>query len=143
MFLFLGWSLCSKDLKQWTSVTVQDFIKQAADGTPSRGEDRLTPKEWPQSLLSSPFDTFYCLLLEPALCKTGLVPAVDEEGSVIFPTRGSHSSSAFSVILFSWAFSFLCLPFSCRFLTAILNFSLYSNYLTHVSIIDSTMDLEW
>ena len=125
----------------------------------SRGEGRPTPKEWPQPLLSSHFYTFYLLLLEPALCKTGLVPAVDGEGSMFFPTRGSHSSlqnflssshqrfplqsSEFSVILFSWAFSFLFLPFGCHFLTAILNFFLYSNYLTHVSIINSTMDLEW
>ena len=108
----------------------------------SRGEGRPTPKEWPQPHLSSLFYTFYLLLLEPALCKTGLVPTVDEEGSVFFLTRGSHSSlQNFLSSSFHGLFPFfVCLLAAA---TAILNFFLYSNYLTHVSIINSTMDLEW
>ena len=48
--IFLVLSHCNKDLKWWTSVTVQlrlSFIWQAKDSTLSRHESGLTPKEKP------------------------------------------------------------------------------------------------
>ena len=50
----------------YSSVTVQSFIRQVKESTPSRREGGLTPKERPQSNLASSFYTFCLLLAEPA-----------------------------------------------------------------------------
>ena len=82
-------SHCSKNLKQWTSVTAQlqlGFIWQPKESTPSRCEGGPTPKEKPQSILAFSFYTFVSSLLWVWPLQIGLA----KKGHVCF-TLSSHS----------------------------------------------------
>lgn len=130
-FLSLGLSHCSKDMKQWTSViarfTAQAFVTQTADHTyPWEVRERRTLKKWSQPVLAPPVSTF-CLSLPPGAwlvlpyAKWGLHrPSVRK---VVCFSHWSFplQSLDFPLFSFSQAFSFLCLPFSCQFLTTILD----------------------
>ena len=106
----------------YSLVTVQDFVKQTAVSTPSRGEggrpqrSGINPSRFPC------FQTFDLLTLEPALCKIGLTATASPEGCMFFPREVSHSGPGiFPLSSFSQGFPFLCLPLSCCFLTIILD----------------------
>ena len=129
-FLSLGLSHCSKDMKQWTSVTARLQLKlllsrQQIIHTPVRGEGRRTLKKWSQPVSAPPVDTFLSpsprawLVLPYA--KWGLHrPSVRK---VVFFShwRFPPQSLEFPLLSFSQAFSFLRLPFSCQCLTTVLD----------------------
>ena len=71
----------------YSSPVSQDFIKQTTDSILQKGEGQQTVKEWPQ--LSLAF-LFYILCLLPpwslngsAVCKIGLMPAIDQEFNLV------------------------------------------------------------
>ena len=100
-FLSLGLSHCSKDMKQWTSVTARLQLKlllsrQQIIHTPVRGEGRRTLKKWSQPVSAPPVDTFLSpsprawLVLPYA--KWGLHRPSVRKVVFFFPTGGSHPS---------------------------------------------------
>lgn len=132
-------SHCSKDMKQWTSVIARlqlnlfyyadsrSYIHlwEVRGGGPWKVVSTCLSSSCWYFLSPSPEPDWFCL------CKVGLAQAIRQERwCVFFPTGVSHSSPwIFPLFSFSQAFSFLCLPFSCQFLTTILDspFSLTTN----------------
>ena len=111
----------------YSSVTAQAFIKQTAEHT-------YTPERWgqadPEEVASTCLSSSYLCFLSPSPESDWCCPM--QSGActghpsgrwcVFFPTGGSHSGPwIFPLFSLSQAFSFLCLPFSCQFLTTILD----------------------
>ena len=94
-------SCCSKDLKEWTSVTARlqlSFIQQAKESTPYRCDGGLTQKEGPQSILDSSY-SFVSLPLSLHYANWA-----SQEGDVFVSCEVFTPVHRFSFVPFSQAF---------------------------------------
>ena len=110
----------SKDLKWWASVTVQSFIRQVKESTPSGCEGRPSPNERPQSSWHPPFIHF-----SPPRRACPRQIGLAKKGACLFPLKFSLQVASFLLFYFHGLFPFFVFKPS-PFWTP----SSYSNYLT-------------